>query len=310
LLESRRSAYLFATFVTIAMGHNMVLIKSLLFQVEPLVLTYLRMVLCAITLVLLSIGYGISVPKEKQQWLYLFIASFFGIFLHQITLALGLELSQAANGALILGLNPLTTTLFAALLLKEPLSRRHYVGILLGFIGIFSIVFKGFSTFAFSLGDIWLLISMATQAFSFIYFRKLADTMHVVQVNMYTYLLGALLLTVIPLTQDMSSVLNFDGFTWFKIFLASAVLTALGFIGWNMCLHRLGAGGASIFLNVITITAVFGSIVYLGEPLLTQHIIGFLFISAGIWISTRQKRMKKETESIDLSLSESKSQSL
>jgi drug/metabolite transporter (DMT)-like permease len=289
LLESKRNAYLFAIFVTVFMGHNMVLIKSLLFEVEPLILTFLRMTITALTLLLLSyIGNGFALPQGKE-WMYLFITSFFGVFLHQITLALGLELSQAAKGALIMGLNPLTTTFFAAILLKETLYIRHYIGLLLGLIGIFSIVFKGFSSISFSLGDIWLLISMGTQALSFIYFRKLAHTMHVVKVNMYTYILGSLMLSVIPLSQDMSSITTFSGFIWIKIILSSAFFTALGFIGWNMCLHRLGAGGASVFLNVITITAVFGSVVYLGETLLVQHFLGFLFITAGIWISTKQK---------------------
>lgn len=292
MFQTQRSTYLFATFVTIAMGHNMILIKSLLFTVEPLVLTYLRMTITALALILLSyIGYGMIWPG-RSQWGYLFLTSFFGVFLHQITLALGLQLSQATNGALIMGLNPLTTTLFAALLLKEPLHRKHYIGLVLGLIGIFSIVFKGFSSFTFSLGDVLLLISMAAQAFSFVYFRKLADSMHVVHVNMYTYILGAIMLMVIPLSQNMSSVFTFGGVTWGMIFLSSAVLTALGFVGWNICLHKLGAGGASIFLNIVTITAVFGSVIYLGETLLIQHIVGFILISAGIWISTKQRSFK------------------
>lgn len=295
MLHSQRSAYLFATFVTIAMGHNMILIKSLLYTIEPLVLTFLRMIITALALFLLSyIGYGMIWP-ERSQWKYLLLTSFFGVFLHQITLALGLQLSQATNGALIMGLNPLTTTLFAALLLKEPLHKKHYFGLVLGLVGIFSIVFKGFSSFTFSLGDILLLVSMAAQAFSFVYFRKLADTMHVVHVNLYTYTLGAIMLLVIPLTQNMSSVITYDGLTWVKIFLASAVLTALGFVGWNICLHKLGAGGASIFLNIVTITAVFGSVIYLGEALLIQHIVGFLLISTGIWVSTKQTKPKKTT---------------
>ncbi|WP_167577630.1 DMT family transporter [Ammoniphilus sp. YIM 78166] len=299
MFQSQRGAYLFATFVTISMGHNMILIKSLLFTVEPLVLTYIRMTITALTLVLLSYTACGFIWPHRNQWKHLFLTSFFGVFLHQITLALGLQLSQATNGALIMGLNPLTTTLFAALLLKEPLNRNHYVGVVLGFIGIFSIVFKGFSSLAFSAGDILLFISMATQAFSFIYFRKLADTMHVVHVNMYTYVLGALMLLVVPIGQDMSSLFTFGGLTWGKIFLSSAVLTTLGFIGWNICLQRLGAGGASIFLNVITITAVFGSVVYLGETLLIQHIVGFMLISAGIWISTKQRTVKAEKTALN-----------
>src|SRR5690625_2319004 len=276
------------------MGHNMLLIKSLLFTVDPLVLTFVRMVLTAFALVILCyVTVGIVKPT-KPEWKLLFVISFFGVFLHQITLAYGLEISEATNGSLIMGLNPITTTLFAAILLKEPLFRNHYIGLGCGFIGICFIVFRDVSTFTFSAGDILLFISMATQALAFVYTRKLSETMSVIPITAIMYSLGTCMLIVIPLSQDMSSILTFSSFTWVKIFFASVVLTAFGFLGFNSCIQRLGAGKASIFLNVITVTALIGAVVYLGETLRIQHIFGFLFISFGIWVATMQRTKPKE----------------
>ncbi|NEU31081.1 DMT family transporter [bacterium LRH843] len=290
MFSIQKNIYFYAAGITILMGHNMLLIKSLLSTVEPLVLTFLRMIFTAATLAIICyLKFGLIKPS-RAQWKDLFIISIFGVFLHQITLALGLELTQATNGALIMGLNPLLTTLLGALLLKEKLFRRHYIGIIVSFIGVCFIVFQGFSSFSFSLGDILLFISMATQALSFVYTRKLAGSMEIIPITAYMYTLGSLMLVVIPISQDMSSVFTFSGFIWFKIMIASVVLTAFGFLGFNICIQYLGAGGASIFLNIVTVTSMLGAVVYLGEKLLSQHIFGFLFISVGIWIAAYQKK--------------------
>lgn len=292
MLSSQKRVYLFATFVTIFMGHNMVLIKSLLYTVNPYLLAFLRMSFAALTLAILSyVMFGLIKPDRKQmKWLL--IASFFGVFIHQMTLAIGLQLSQTTNGALILGLNPLTTTLLGALILKEPLFRQHYIGIFLGFLGICFIVFKGFSSLAFSYGDLFLIISMGTQAFSFVYIRKLADEMPIIPITAYSYILGAAMMLVVPFIVDMGEVLTFTALAWGKIALSGVVLTGLGFVGWNTCIKRLGAGGSSIFLNVITLTGIFGAIVYLGEALYIQHVLGFISISLGIFVATYHKQKK------------------
>lgn len=302
MVSAMKSPYFFATLTAIFMGHNMVLIKSLLFTIDPLILAFLRMFFVAITLAIICyIGFGLVRPN-KQQWISLLVISFLGVFLHQITLALGLAYSQTTNSALIMGLNPLTSTLLGALMLKEVLFRRHYIGILLGFIGICFIVFRGFSSFSFSIGDILIFISMATQALSFVYIRRLANSMHVIPITAYMYILGSIMLLVVPVTRDMGVVLTFAGFTWIKIMLSSVVLTAFAFILWNNCIQQLGVGASSIFLNLNTVTALFGAVVYLGEELLLQHIFGFLFISAGIWVATHHKKGKRASTMIEQSI--------
>ncbi len=294
VIPLQKNIYMYAMLITILMGHNMLLIKSLLFTIDPLVLTFVRMVLTAMTLAAICyFSYGIIRPT-RAEWKLLLIISFFGVFLHQITLAYGLQLSYATNGALIMGLNPLTTTLLGALLLKETLFRRHYIGVILSFIGVSIIVFRGFSSFSFSMGDVILFISMAAQALSFVYTRKLAGTMAIIPVTAFMYVLGSLMLVVIPISHSMGSLLTFSSFIWFKIVLSSVILTALGFLGFNLCIQHLGAGGAAIFLNVVTVTSMIGAVIYLGEKLLLQHILGFLFISVGIWIATHQKTPLKK----------------
>ncbi|MCM3762954.1 DMT family transporter [Alkalihalobacillus oceani] len=296
MFSFQKHTYLYATIITILMGHNMLLVKSLLYTVEPLVLTFVRMTLTALALLVLCFFvYGVVKPT-MEQWKLLTLIGFFGVFVHQITLAIGLETSHATNGALILGLNPIATTLLGALLLKETLFRRHYIGVILSFIGICFIVFRGFSSFSFTSGDILLFFSMLAQALSFVYTRKLAGQMKIIPVTAYSYLVGAGMLLVLPFVQDMSSIFTFSAFIWLKILLASVVLTAFGFIGFNLCIQRLGAGGASIFLNVITVTALIGAVIYLGEELLIQHVFGFLFISVGIWVATHHKDPAVKTD--------------
>ena len=123
---------------------------------------------------------------------------------HHSFLALGLEQTSATHGALILALVPLTTVLLAVLFLGERLSWLRGLGILLGLVGVVFVILPGSG--GLEGGSLWgdLLVagSTASQAISFIFIKKVTDSLDAKQMTALMFLIGSVFILGISLALD------------------------------------------------------------------------------------------------------------
>src|SRR5699024_1753830 len=71
------------------------------------------------------------------------------------------------------------------------------------------------------------------------------------------------------------------------IFLFSAVLaTAFGHMTYNFAIKNVVPTETTIFVNLNTLFAIFGAWLFLGEPILSNHYIGLVFIIAGVFLGS------------------------
>jgi drug/metabolite transporter (DMT)-like permease len=104
---------------------------------DPLTFLALRYALAAVALVLIMLILQIKLPADWRIWLHGIIS---GIFLHAIYLGgvwyvIAQGLATPLSG-LIAALQPLLTAVMAVLWLHEHLSRRQWLGLVLGFAGL------------------------------------------------------------------------------------------------------------------------------------------------------------------------------
>src|SRR5690606_17915492 len=66
------------------------------------------------------------------QWLRLVACAVLMIYINQIFFNEGLALASATNASLIMALSPLLAAVLAAMIFREPLSRRRLLGVALG----------------------------------------------------------------------------------------------------------------------------------------------------------------------------------
>ena len=77
--------------------------------------------------------YGLfKIPRKL--FFFMFGVAFFSIFIHHILLSWGVSITSATHAALILGLNPLITSVLASRFVGEPLSFSKLLGICIGFL--------------------------------------------------------------------------------------------------------------------------------------------------------------------------------
>jgi drug/metabolite transporter (DMT)-like permease len=82
-----------------------------------------------------------SVPL--RDLLMLFGASLFGIFFNQMTFIAGLSQTSPINASVIVTTAPIMTMLLAAFFLKEPITWKKAIGVLVGASGALLLIFSG-----------------------------------------------------------------------------------------------------------------------------------------------------------------------
>ena len=285
---ANRSVFLLLFFVSMIWGANVVMIKYLTAYYPPLALAPIRLTLAAALLLPLVWRKHGRVLPPREAWLPIVGVATCSIFLHQIGLSLGVATTSGTHAVLILGLNPIITTVLASFLVKEALTWSKGLGVLLGFGGALLVVYGKPQQTSTMTGDLWMAFSMITYVFGSLFVKKATTTVSPLVVTAYSHTLAAMGLVVFGLF--MNDSWYYEGAIAFwpiTISLVSSLLcTALGAYWWNMGIRQVGASTTSLFLNGIPIFGVFSAALFLGEAVYWQHIVALLLVTLGVSLGT------------------------
>lgn len=272
-------------FVMVVWGFNVIAVKIIVESFSPVTITSLRVFLAG--LVVLGVLFYRKELKRvtRQEASYILIGAFSGVLGHHLFLAVGLTTTTASNAALILGLIPLVTSIFAVLFLKARFTITKLLGVVLGFTGVSFIVMNGAGVHYIAIGDFYIFLSVIAQAISFIFIKKATQTLEAKVMTCYMLILGSSFLFITSLLMDPAGLTSLSKGTsaaWL-IFLASAVIaTGIGHMIYNSAIHHLGAGETAIFINLTPFFALVGSVLFLGESITPFQLLGFIFIISGV----------------------------
>lgn len=285
-------------------GLNVTATKILVTHFMPVTITGIRVLTAGLTVfLLLSLIKKVRILTKKEFW-YVFLASIFNVVAHHYFLSIGLTGTTATNGGLIIGMSPLLTTILAISFLGTPLTLLKTVGLLLGFSGVAFIVLEGSQVAGISFGDGYILLSVLTQAVSFILIKRVAHTLDPRLMTGYMMVIGSLFLIVIGLFEEPEGfagvIENSTVSLWLIYFASACIATAVGHMLYNEAIGKIGASEASIFINLNPFFALVGAYLFLGEQILFQHILGFLLIITGVLLGSgaveeiRNRRLRKK----------------
>ncbi|MFK7950289.1 MAG: EamA family transporter [Saprospiraceae bacterium] len=109
------------------------MVKIALLYYSPMAVVVFRFLFAVIVL------YGVVVAKQKtfkikcsfslKEWFYLFLTSFFGVYLTIYFFNKGLTTASPINSSLIIATTPIFTAIFARFLMKGSLSIWQWISI-------------------------------------------------------------------------------------------------------------------------------------------------------------------------------------
>ncbi|MBF1164761.1 MAG: DMT family transporter [Dechloromonas agitata] len=261
----------------------------------PLAVAALRFVLSGLAVggfMLLSEG-RLPVPQSGRDWGLIWALGFFGIFLYGLCFFFGLQRIPAGRGALVVALNPAVIVITAWLIGKERMTPRKAVGSLIALAGCLTVIGNGDPLALFQgtvgLGE-WLIVGcvLSWTAYTFIgwqatgRFSPLATTF-------YASLSGAVLLGLAALVQGDIDPAAWSWRVWSGMGFLAIFGTAIAYTWFTDAVHRLGAGHASIFINLVPVFAVLQAALLLGERLGLAVLAGGTLVIAGVWLTSYQK---------------------
>ncbi len=235
-------------------------------------------------------------PRGAAQWAGLFSLGLTGMFLYNFFFLKGLSLTTAANGSLIVSLNPLITALLSAALLKERIRPARWLGLLLALAGVGVVVTDGdpasLMTRPPNPGDLLLLGAPLMWAFYTVVGKKVLERVPPLAATAYAALFGTLLLLPAaaleaPLSQTVSGLTLWG---WLSVLQLALLGTVVGFVWWYDGVAELGAARAAVFVYLVPLFGVLLASLVLSEPVGPAKITGGLLILGGVYAGTLADR--------------------
>jgi drug/metabolite transporter (DMT)-like permease len=274
-------------------GANLSVIKLLFESLEPMLVALSRMAISALALAAVVAWRGLPWPRlRRAQVLMLLGCGLLMVYLNQIFFAEGVSRTAAANGALIIALNPLLSALVAAALLGDRLTPARIAGVVLGFGGVAAVVLHrpGAALGGGGLGDLLVFGSVLTWVMGGVLVQRLARELDSGLISAMMSAIGTALLALHLALRPAPVVVHWSRITWGTVGLlvvSSLLATAVGALVWNRALVVLGVARTSLYAYWVPIFGVLFAVVLLGEPLSVWHGVGLAAVLGGTWLGTR-----------------------
>ena len=209
-----------------------------------------------------------------------------------LLLFLGVNYTTAINASLVNATQPVFTVLIAWILIRDEIKSIQLIGIVSAFIGVVIMVTRAdlevVTDIDFNTGD-WIVI-LATIFYSLyaVNLRKMPPDIGVFPALFVILLLGSL--TLFPF-YIVETIFIRPTIISVKLVIVVPVLalivSILSLAMWNTGNARVGHNRAAIFVNLFPFYSGALAMIFLGEQLYFFHVIGVLFVCAGIFLVVR-----------------------
>lgn len=183
--------------ITLIFGVNIPISKALLpGWLSPEAFTLLRILFAALSFWIASL----MVPREKvplKDHGFIFLGSFCGVIFNQGLFIYGLTMTSPIDASIIVTSGPLFAMIFAAIMLKEPISFLKVSGVAVGAAGAILLVYTGHhnsTTHESSLlGNLMVMGSSAIYAFYLVFTRPLTARYSAITLMKWMFLYSSIL---------------------------------------------------------------------------------------------------------------------
>ncbi len=286
-------------------------IKHALMVLPPFTMIILRFV----PSVLLMLIIGLICRKsslfglQKLQWrdvpLFL-IAGFCQPFLYYLLETFTYDaLNSPTIAETLLSTSPLLSPVFAALILRERVTRNNIIGIVISTIGVFALTLAGSTNY--SIGNYWgVLLAFAAVSAAVvdsIMMRKVPERYSSLSFIFYAQLISLMFFLPIWFWKEGPSVLatmDFSQLSTINSQLSIALLcvayltvfaSVIAFILFCFALRKVGVTQANAFNNIRPAFTALWMILFFGEHLPWAKWVGMILIIFGLFVCQKQEKV-------------------
>lgn len=289
-------------FLGVLWGTAFVFITIGLESFSPLLLVALRFDITG--LVMLGIAAvrrkGSLRPRGRAQWTAIAVAAVFNVTGYHALLFIGQENTAAGLAAIIVGMNPVLTTVFSRALLKdERVGAGGVLGLALGMAGIVLIVaLNPGGLDVRGVSEVLIAGAIVSWSLGSVLVRRTRHGLDVFTFVAWHSLAGAGILHALSLLAEGGGRAVFDLWGVISLLYLAVASSALGFAIYFTLLGRIGPIRLNFVSPIAAAVAAVGGLLALGEPVELRAIGAFALIASGLVLVTRPEITRRIAASV------------
>ena len=236
-------------------------------------------------------------PKEKIErgdFLKIIFASILGMCTNMLAFFRGLELSTPINSGVIITLSPVLVLILSYFFLKEKITIKKILGILIGFSGAVFLILNssktGINAPNIPLGNSFFLLNASAYACYLIIVKPLTSKYNIFTLMKWLFLIGLILSAPIRFNQFIE--VKWTELPWFAIWRMGYVVIGTTFLTYLFNIYALKklsptTVGSFIYLQPI-ITIIF-ALITANDTLDTTKILSCILVFIGVYLVSFKK---------------------
>ena len=229
-------------------------------------------------------------------------AALFGLICNQCCYTMGLSITSPINASIVTTSMPIFAMLLSALILKEPITGKKAIGVLMGCSGALILILTSAAHASAKVGDIRGDLLCLFAQFSFALYLSLFNPLirrySVFTTNKYMFSWGTLMLLPFTLTHVEEVLSNpIPAKTWWEVAYVVCIGTFLCYILTMVGQRTLRPTVVSVYNYVQPVVSV-GATLLMGLGILKPtHALAVVLVFSGVWLVTKSKsRRDMESE--------------
>jgi len=296
MLNENRKGYIAAITANVIFGINISVTKSLFTEnwMTPMGYSVTRLFFGLIVFWTLSFFAG----REKtapRDLLIIIAGGFIGMAVTQLSFFIALQHTTPVIISLISALGPIVVLLLSALFLKDPVTKKKAIGVIIGISGAALVVFKTGSSGASSssiLGIALALVSITGNSFYLIIIRRIAGKYNPLTLMKWMYLTATIVLAPVGISEVSKQRVFSSEATLLAVLQVGYILIFTGIIGLLLiptALKRIKATSVSMCANFQPLVASMAAILIGQDNFTWDKLIALVLIVSGVFIITQRK---------------------
>lgn len=287
MTSSKAYRYLLILLAIIFWGTSFVATKTVLYEIKPVTIIILRLILASILLsvIALSTKRVFSINLKSHGWI--FILALIAVF-HLWIQVTGLQYTTASNTGWIIGTAPVFMALLGFVFYKEKITLFQFAGILVAIAGLVLLIGKGDITnisLIENKGDLLVLYSAFTWGVYSMVNKKISLSYSPLMTILYLFLMMALIIIPFNLdSQTIDSVINLSLIGWISILFLGFLCSGVAYVIWAQALRDMESAKVGAFLYFEPLVTVFAAWLFLSEEITLLMIFSGLLITAGVFL--------------------------
>jgi drug/metabolite transporter (DMT)-like permease len=200
--------------------------------------------------------------------------------------------TTAGNAVILQAATPVIVALIARFYLGERLRSVQWLGVAASLVGVLLVITRGpfamLQPAELHSGDFITLLSLSSWAIYTVYGKRVLASYSPLLATTAAYVMGTfLILLTAAVTAPLFPPPRLWSLTAWTIVFYQGILGAVAHIWWYEAVLVVGPSQAAIFTNLQPIIGIVLAPLLLGEQIGVWHVVGTLFVLAGVGLTTR-----------------------